>query len=450
VPNYLHGYLKLDPGEFHRAVRPTYKLGLKFLWGPRPYFNYTFSPQFNLHYKALPRPNGYYCGPGVEFAAANSSLMSLDKAFLRHADGGPVIRNDVAYHMENAEFVTHLEGEARKRGVRIIEETVTSVQQNDRGIESLLCQSGRREAADFFLDCSGFYSLLLGKTFAEPFVGFGGSLFCDRAVVGGWARGPDEVIKPYTTAQTMESGWCWQIEHDHRVNRGYVYSSAFVSDQDAADEFRRQNPKVDGARVVRFVSGYYRRGWVKNVVAIGNACGFVEPLESTSLSLICEQAHSVVESLADSELQPGEQIAAAYNKRNCLNWEDIRSFLAVHYKFNTRLDTPFWRECQTKTDLAGAAVYVEYFRDNGPSVLWRHTLIRGYDVFGFEGWLTLMIGMAVPYRQTHTPSERDWAQWRAIQQASRAEAANGLTVKEAVAMVRSPNWHCGDDFYRID
>jgi tryptophan halogenase len=202
--------------------------------------------------------------------------------------------------------------------------------------------------------------------------------------------------------------------------------------------------------VVRFVSGYYARGWVKNVVAIGNACGFVEPLESTSLGLICEQAHSVAESLADSELQPGEQIAAAYNKRNRLNWEDIRSFLAIHYKFNTRLDTPFWRECQANTDLAGAADYVEYFRDNGPSVLWRHTLIRGYDVFGFEGWLTLMIGMAVPYRQTHAPSERDWAQWRAIQQANRAEAANGLTVKEAVEMVRSPNWRCREDFYHVD
>ena len=61
VPNFLHGYLGIDPLEFHRAVRPTFKLGIKFLWGPRPYFNYTFSPQFDMRYQALARSTGFYC-----------------------------------------------------------------------------------------------------------------------------------------------------------------------------------------------------------------------------------------------------------------------------------------------------------------------------------------------------------------------------------------------------
>jgi tryptophan halogenase len=449
VPNHLHGYLRLEPGEFHRAVKPTYKLGLKFLWGPRPYFNYTFSPQFNMQYRAMPRCNGYYCDDSVEFASTNSSLMSLDRAFLRHADGGPVILNDVAYHMENETFVAYLESQARARGVRVVEETVASVVQNPAGVEALVCHSGRREAADFFVDCSGFFSLLLGKTLGEPFEEFERSLFCDRAVVGGWERGEGEVIKPYTTAETMSAGWCWQIEHDHRINRGYVYSSSFISDNDAEAEFRAKCPKVGGARVVKFVSGYYRRGWVKNVAAVGNSCGFVEPLESTSLGLICEQVRSLAESLADTDLQPGPAAAAAYNKRNRLNWEDIRGFLAMHYKFNTRLDTPFWRECLEKTDLAGADEYVEFFKDNGPSVIWRETLIRGHDVFGFEGYLTLMVSQAVPYRKTFTPSDRDRLQWQAIREANRAQAANGLMVKEATDLVRSPNWTYKADFYGV-
>src|SRR4051794_4802928 len=46
VPNFLHGYLGIDPVDFTRRVRATYKLGIRFLWGPRPYFNYTFSTQF--------------------------------------------------------------------------------------------------------------------------------------------------------------------------------------------------------------------------------------------------------------------------------------------------------------------------------------------------------------------------------------------------------------------
>jgi tryptophan halogenase len=376
--------------------------------------------------------------------------MTLDKAFLRHADGGPIIRNDVAYHMENETFVKYLEAQAVRRGVRVIEETVAEVvRASDGGVEAVVCRSGRREGADFFVDCSGFYSLLLGKTLGEPFVSFDKSLFCDRAVVGGWDRGAGETLRPYTVAETMDAGWCWQIEHDHRVNRGYVYCSGFISDEEAEREFRRKNPKVGDTRIVKFVSGYYHRGWVGNVAAVGNSCGFVEPLESTSLGVICEQVRSLAESLAETDLQPGEQMAAVYNKRNRLNWEDIRGFLAMHYRFNTRLATPFWRECVDKADLAGATEYVEFYRDNGPSVIWRETLIRGYDVFGFEGYLTLMVGQAVPYRRTFEPSERDRLQWRAIQEANRAQAAGGVGVAEAVAMVRSPAWKYQEGFYGV-
>src|SRR3954466_8275753 len=68
VPNFLHGYLGLDAGAFHRQVKPTFKLGIRFLWGPRPSFNYTFSSQFNLQYKALPKPTGFYCDDDAEYA----------------------------------------------------------------------------------------------------------------------------------------------------------------------------------------------------------------------------------------------------------------------------------------------------------------------------------------------------------------------------------------------
>lgn len=451
VPNYLHGVFKIDPGEFHRNVRPTYKLGIRFLWGPRPYFNYTFSPQFDMQYKALPRCNGYYCESDrdIEFASTNSSLMTLGKAFLRDANGAPVIRNDVAYHIENADFASFLEGNARQIGVAIIDDTVTHVEQDGHGVVALLCESGRRELADFFIDCSGFKALLVGKTLEEPFVPFASSLLCDRAVTGGWPRGAGEPILSYTTAQTMDCGWCWQIEHDDRINRGYVYCSSFISDEDARAEFVGNNPKVDATRVVKFVSGYYRRGWVKNVVAIGNSGGFVEPLESTSLGVICEQCTALAESLADCECRPNEALASAFNLRHGQTWEQIRRFLALHYKFNRRVDTPFWRHCVQKTDLSGVEQFVEYFRENGPSVIWRDTLIGGRDVFGFEGHLTMMLGMNVPHRARHAVAERDRAQWRAIQDANRSEAEKGISVREAVQMVRSSRWRYQPGFYRV-
>src|SRR5262249_55670710 len=162
-------------------------------------------------------------------ASVNSALMSHGRAFIRRPNNTPGIRNDVAYHIENEHFVKFLEGYATRIGVNIIDDTIVNVDQDENGITGLNRSAGVREVADFYVDCSGFYSVLLAKTLNEPFISFKSSLFCDKAVVGGWKRGPDEPIKPYTTAETMDAGWCWQIEHEFRINRGYVYSSAFIS-----------------------------------------------------------------------------------------------------------------------------------------------------------------------------------------------------------------------------
>src|SRR4051794_13979709 len=148
VPNFLHGYLGVDPLAFHREVKPTFKLGIKFLWGPRPSFNYTFSSQFNLQYKALPKPTGFYCDDDCDYACVNSALMAHDKAFIRLPNGSPGVRNDVAYHIENADLVAFLETHSASLGVEIIDDTVESVKQDERGVAALACRSGREITAD--------------------------------------------------------------------------------------------------------------------------------------------------------------------------------------------------------------------------------------------------------------------------------------------------------------
>ncbi|MDX5404991.1 MAG: tryptophan 7-halogenase, partial [Bacteroidota bacterium] len=35
-------------------------------------------------------------------------------------------------------------------------------------------------------------------------------------------------------------------------------------------------------------------------------------------------------------------------------WDDVRDFLAVHYRFNRKIDTPFWKHCREATDLGAA------------------------------------------------------------------------------------------------
>lgn len=438
LTRFLHDYLRVGLKKFHEVAQPTWKLGLRFLWGPRPEFHYTFGPGMEAKYDDLPKGKGYYCTDDARYCDLYSALMTHDKAFERTA-AGPRMHDAFSYHFENEKFVQFLEGFAIAQGVRTLDETVLEVRQGEAGIDSLLLKSGQTESADLYVDCSGFASLLLGKTFGEPFIPFKSSLYCDRAVAGGWDRS-DEIVKPYTTCETMNAGWCWQIEHIHRIIRGYVYASDFISDQDAEREFREKNPKVVNARVIKFVSGRYERCWVKNVLAIGNACGFVEPLEATALGVIAMQSRLLADTLLDCDRQLRPTQISNYNDWHARNWDSIRGFIAVHYKYNTRIDTPFWRACQADTVLGRAEPIVEYYQQNGPSSMWQPTLFDEFDQFKMGGYASMMVGMKVPYQQTHSPTTAELRTWEAKRARFKDMASRAMTVKESLDAIRAPSW----------
>jgi tryptophan halogenase len=238
-PKHIFEYLGISRAKFYELAQPTWKIGIRFLWGTRGRYDYTFSQQLDSHWTNLPRPNGYYCDEEFSCADVPSALMRHDKAFPRQPNGGgPDIQPWHAFHIENKKFVDVLEMVARQIGVEIIDGKMSSAERGPEGITAIHLEDGRRLTADLFIDSSGFRSELLGKTLEEPYGSFDKSLFCDRAVVGGWER-ENEPILAYTTAETMDAGWSWQIEHEHHVNRGYVYSSQFISDDEAAAEFLR-------------------------------------------------------------------------------------------------------------------------------------------------------------------------------------------------------------------
>lgn len=438
LTKFLHEYIRVDNADFYATARPTFKLGLKFIWGPRPYFNYTFGPGLETRYDDLPKATGYYCEESVEYTDLISAMMSHDRAFQR-APGGIEFHDSIAYHVENHYFVEYLEQLALRRGVRILDDTVREVRQDDAGIRELLLKSGATASADLYVDCSGYGSLLLGKTLGEPFISYKSSLFCDRAVVGGWTR-TDEPIHPYTTCETMDAGWAWQIEHETRINRGYVYSSAFVSDADADADLRRQNPKVGPTRVVKFTAGRYERNWVKNVVAIGNAAGFVEPLEATALSVIGMQAAILADTLLESERAPTAWDVRLCNDHHARTWDAIRGFIAIHYKFNRRVDTPFWRECQEKTDLACAADLTDFYLANGPTPVWQRAMVDPYDQFRLAGYWTLMVGMKVPFQANYVPDPAHVQLMNNKRAYFRERALAAMTVREALDLIHSPHW----------
>ncbi len=441
LPGFLHDYLSIDPARFFTDVRPTPKLGIRFKWGEREDFNYTFSPQLDTVYPHpdLPRPTGYYCFEEMENHCVASALMRNDFAFLVDNTGELLIGDDFGYHLDNRSFAAFLEACAIERGITIIDDLVTGVTRDGERVNSLELESGHRVEADVFVDCSGFASLLLGKELAEPFSSFRDSLYCDRAVIGGWARG-DEPLHPYTTSETMDAGWCWQIEHEDRINRGYVYASEFISDANAQAEFRRKNPAVTDTAFVRFRSGRFQRAWVGNVIAIGNSAGFVEPLEATAIAVICSSARALAESLAASGGSINAAVRAEFNRYNARSWDTIADFLAVHYRFNNRLDTPFWRECRAHVDLRGAERIVDFYRANGPSQLWRLTLEDPVCRFRLDGYYTLLVGQKVPHAKLDVATAQERRTWEQLRAATARHCSSGIGVVDALKRINADSW----------
>ncbi|MDX1503330.1 MAG: tryptophan 7-halogenase, partial [Thermoanaerobaculia bacterium] len=359
LPQFLHADLGLDAGELFRVVRPTLKLGIRFDWslGDDTFFNYPFGRMRLCEARAYDGHLGHLSRRSLEMTAGRAPLE-------RDGDGGPRPRLDaeLGYHLENRAFVGYLRRRAAEAGVERVQATVSGARLGAVGerIEWLEAD-GRRLAFDLYLDCTGFRSLLMGEALGSPFHSYAASLFTDRAVVGGAPNGGRP--RPYTRAEKMASGWCWTTPQRQADHLGYVYCSAFATAGEAEAELRERHPGVGETRVVRFRAGRRRHFWRGNVVALGNAYAFVEPLESTALHMLVRQIGLLVTALPGPG---GEPARAALDRRVGAWWDYLGWFLALHYRFDPAPATPFWRACARDVDVSRHADLVEDFRARGP------------------------------------------------------------------------------------
>jgi tryptophan halogenase len=451
MPPFLHHQLGLDVVELYREVRPTWKLGIKFDWGlPGDSF---FTYPFGATDRDDPIDAHFHDGD-LRTQSLTSLLMAADRSPIVRDPSGEVRsllpETKLAYHLHNAPFVAYLARHAARRGIEHLDAVVEVVPAPDRGrVEMLRTTDGRELRFDLYVDAGGFSSPILGKALGSPFHSFASSLFCDTAIVADVPQ-KDGVIKPYTLAETMDHGWCWNIAVEGADHRGYVHASAFVSREQAEAEMRRKNPGMGDTWTVRFRSGRHQDFWKGNAVALGNAYGFVEPLESTALHMVIVELAYVIACLEEGS---GFDVADA-NRRVGAHWDFLRWFLALHYKFNRKLDTPFWRENREKVDVSGIAASIAHFREHGA---WRGPeevdFLVGDPAFGYSGVLTLLLGQKVD--SPRAPSRIAPEAWARRVAEQREVVARSLPQAEALAllrdrpellrdMLRAPSW-CADD-----
>ncbi|MEZ5714737.1 MAG: tryptophan halogenase family protein [Paracoccaceae bacterium] len=446
LPQFLHRQLRLDQARFYREVKPSWKLGIRFVWGPeeRGHFNYPFAFDLSERVGNLRKRAGFYYRELGGEQGLMSALMESDKSVLMKDKGQYRMTNTpYGYHIDNARFLAWLSALAGEHGVEHVEGTILATEKDEAGdITALKLDGDRRIEADLYIDCSGFKSLLLGQEMGAEFRSFAPALRCDTAIVGDIPR--KGAILPYTSAETMENGWCWKIELPERVSVGYVHSSSHIGLDEARAELLAKNPalKEDGLRTIRFPSGRRESFWVGNVIGIGNASGFVEPLESTALHVICDELVFVAAALLDSDYRIEPAAVEDANQSFRRLWDATRDFLTVHYKFNTRSDSAFWRECRADTDLGGAEEIARLWGEVGPHVAMKNALPQN-TLVQMEGYLAMFIGMQVPTRQQSRFDDQDRQDWADLQKQIAAATARAVPVREALSAVGRPSWRWG-------
>ena len=173
-----------------------------------------------------------------------------------------------AYHINAYEFGQSLRKHTPTNKFKEIVSTVTNINYNEQGISQLTLKNGIEIISDVFIDCTGFRRLLTEKltTFKEYT-----DLVNDRVVFGPVKN--LQLYKPATEAVAQDAGWVWVTPTVGQVGTGYVYSSAFTSDDTAVkvmkDYWTSRGHKWEPVKQLKFTGGRLKDIAVKNVISNG-------------------------------------------------------------------------------------------------------------------------------------------------------------------------------------
>ena len=394
----FNNLLGIDENEFVRETHATYKLGIEFVDWLRIGHSYVHPfGSYGLDMLGIEFHNfwlrGRQAGYPAEIDSFSIAAMAgkAGKFFWPQLDNpkSPLSKLSYAFQFDASRYARYLRGRAERQGVVRREGKVIEVlQDGETGfVTGLKLENGETIEGQLFLDCSGFRSLLLGQTLEVPFRDWSKWLPCDRAVAIPCTLAGDH--EPLTRSTARPAGWQWRIPLQHRIGNGHVYSSAHM-EQDEATRLLLDN--LDGKPLaepnhLRFLAGHRERSWEKNVVALGLAGGFLEPLESTAIQLVQAAIARLLAFFPTTAF--GKSEIDRFNRDTERDYTDIRDFLVLHYKATERDDSEFWRYCRNLDPPDGLREKIEMFRNCG-------RIVREHEeLFTETSWLAVMVGQGI-------------------------------------------------------
>ncbi len=390
--------LGIDEGAFMRATHATFKLGIDFRDFGRigdsyihPFGDFgeeVAGVPFHHYWLELQRQRK--AGPIFDYSMAVAAAKA-NKFAPPATDGGIGSTYGYAYQFDANLFGPFMRTFSIDLGVTRTEGRVTQVTRNAEtgDVETLILDDGRIVEGDLFIDCSGFRSLLLGDALGEEWEDWSHWLPCDRAAAMPCAHMSEE-IEPYTRAIAMPAGWRWRIPLQHRIGNGYVFASAFLSEEDAMTAISEavEGKALADPRIVRFQAGRRKHSWANNVIAVGLASGFLEPLESTSIYL-AQMAITYALELFPEAGKVNSKDRDEFNRLIDLEYDRVRDFLILHYHATTRDDSPFWDHMRNMQVPNSLSEKMELWRKTGR--------VEKYSkgLFLAPSWIAVYLGQGI-------------------------------------------------------
>lgn len=396
--------LELDEAEFIRETKGSFKLGIEFVnWG-------RLGDSYIHGFGKIGQDLGlvpfyqYWLKMRQAGKAAPLDDYSINTLACRHDKFMPAVNDrpnsplaDIAYayHFDAGLYARFLRRFAEARGVVRTEGKVVGVEQDlESGfVNAITLDGGERIAGQLFVDCSGFRGLLIEQTLKTGYEDWTHWLPCDRAVAVPCER--TTALTPYTRSTARAAGWQWRIPLQHRIGNGHVFCSRYMSEDEATATLlaNLEGPALAEPRTIRFVTGRRKKFWNKNVVAIGLASGFMEPLESTSIHLIQSSIARLTAFFPHAGFDQTD--IDEFNRHSDFEFEKIRDFLIAHYCSTERDDTPFWDYCRTMDIPESLRLKLDLFRSNG------RIFRECNELFAEVSWMQVLYGQRVEPRGYH-------------------------------------------------
>ncbi len=395
IRNFI-AHLGIDEVDFIKRTQASFKLGIQFEdWRHigsiffHPFADYGTPIQGIDFHQCL-----YHTAVNndTDVALADYCLpthLAKRKAFAQPPEypQHPLADYKYAFHLDAVLLADMLKEYAIQKDVKHKPALVNEVIINDKTgfISKVTTQCGASIEGDLFLDCTGFAGLLIDKTLRVNYEDWSHWLPVNRAIA---IPSAGSTLNPYTVSKAHEAGWTWRIPLQHRTGNGYVYCADFTSDDRAQSliEAQLEGDTIADAKRFRFTTGRRSKFWHKNCVALGLASGFIEPLESTSISLIQTGISRLMMLFPDHGFNDAD-IAEA-NRLAATEMEHIRDFIILHYCLNQRSEA-FWQHMRS-IELPDTLKHkLELYRHRG------HIVQHELESFEAPSWLSIYDGMGL-------------------------------------------------------